>query len=64
MRHAEYLEKTRLKRNNAKGLGIRKDNIKMELKETGYYSEDKAHQYLEKAQLHILSPRQFSDRIP
>ena len=50
-------EKSRMKRNNVKRLGIRKDNIKMNLKETGYYIVDKTHLYLEKVNLHLLSPR-------
>jgi hypothetical protein len=50
-------EKSRMKRNNVKSLGIRKDNIKMDLKEIGYYIVDKTHLYLEKVKLCLLSPR-------
>jgi len=57
-------EKSRMKRNNVKRLSIRKDNIKMDLKETGYYIGDKTRLYLERVKLHLLSPRKFSVRVP
>ena len=53
-----------MKRNNVKRLGIRKDNIKIDLKETGYYIVDKTHLYMEKVKMHLLSPRKFSVSVP
>lgn len=48
-------EKSRMKRNNVRRRGIKKDTIEMDLKLTGLYSVDWIHLLEDKLKWHLLS---------